>query len=194
MDKNKTIEIDGARFEIPNYTPERLALSQAINVFEDNIMDIKEACQLNVLHIMRDNPKIVPSGDENVDSIYEGLREIKIKQGVEGYQKTLKRIKSRDYARRNPHRSRITDEMIQTAREYPIADMYDGHLKGGEDRRQFGLCPFHSERTSSFCIHADNRWSCFGSCNEHGDSISFFIKLHGLTGPEAFIQAVKALQ
>ena len=196
MDQEKTVgvEIEGVRYEIPNYTPERLPLSQAVNVFEENIMDIKESCQLNILHIMRDNPKRIPIGHDDLDWIHEGLRELRIKKGVEGYQKTLKRISSREEARRNPHRTSITDAMIETAREHPISDMYDGHLRGGEDRRQFGICPFHSESTGSFCIHPDNRWSCFGACSEHGDSISFFIKINGLTGPGAFIQAVKALQ
>jgi hypothetical protein len=192
MDKDTTIsvEIDGSWYEIPNYRPETLGLTKALELFEDSIPDIKEACQLNVLHIMRENPKIIPTGSDDLDWIHEGLRELRIKRGVEGYQKTLKRIKSREDARRNPHRTSITDDMIQAAREYPISDMYDGHLRGGEDRRRFGICPFHAESTGSFCIHPDNRWSCFGACNEHSDSIGFKMKLDGID----FIQAVKALQ
>ena len=192
MDKDTTVsvEIDGSWYEIPNYRPETLGLTKALELFEDSIPDIKEACQLNILHIMRENPKIIPTGSDDLDWIHEGLRELRIKRGVEGYQKTLKRIKSREDARRNPHRTSITDEMIEAAREYPISDMYDGHLRGGEDRRRFGICPFHAESTGSFCIHPDNRWSCFGACNEHSDSIGFKMKLDGID----FIQAVKVLQ
>jgi len=192
MDKDTTVsvEIDGSWYEIPNYRPETLGLTKALELFEDSIPDIKEACQLNILHIMRENPKIIPTGSDDLDWIHEGLRELRIKRGVEGYQKTLKRIKSREDARRNPHRTSITDEMIETAREYPISDMYDGHLRGGEDRRQFGICPFHAESTGSFCIHPDNRWSCFGACNEHGDSISYYQKINSVSFPEA----VKAMQ
>ena len=192
MDKDTTVsvEIDGSWYEIPNYRPETLGLTKALELFEDSIPDIKEACQLNILHIMRENPKIIPTGSDDLDWIHEGLRELRIKRGVEGYQKTLKRIKSREDARRNPHRTSITDEMIETAREYPISDMYDGHLRGGEDRRRFGICPFHAESTGSFCIHPDNRWSCFGACNEHGDSISYYQKINSVSFPEA----VKAMQ
>jgi len=189
-ERTRNVEIDGSWYEIPNYRPETLGLTKALELFEDSIPDIKEACQLNILHIMRDNPKIEPSGDETLDWVREGLREERIKSAVQHYQKTLKRIKSREDARRNPHRTSITDEMIEAAREYPISDMYDGHLRGGEDRRRFGICPFHAESTGSFCIHPDNRWSCFGACNEHGDSISYYQKINSVSFPEA----VKAMQ
>ena len=188
---SKSFEIDGNWYELPDYTPERITLTTALDIFSDHLGDIKEACQLNTLHVMRDNPQIEPSGDEALDWVRDGLRELRIKKETEHYQKTLKRIRSLLEHKRNPYqRGQITDAMIERAREYPIEDLYDGHLKGPESGRRFGLCPFHDESTSSFCIHKDNRWSCFGACSEHGDSIAYYMKLHGV----AFPLAVKALQ
>lgn len=45
--------------------------------------------------------------------------------------------------------------------------------------RLVGLCPFHPENTPSFFIFSDNRFKCF-SCNEHGDSVDFLQRLHGI--------------
>ncbi len=181
----RSIEIDGKWYELPNYQPERLTLSQALNVFAENIPDIKEACQLNILGVLQRNPKAERSGNEDLDWVRDGVRELSIKQGVEHYQKTLRRIASIEAHKRNPYRATITDAMIERAREYPIADLYDGQLRGPESGRRFGCCPFHNERTGSFCIHPDNRWSCFGQCGEHGDSISFYQKMNGVSFKEA---------
>lgn len=48
------------------------------------------------------------------------------------------------------------------------------------------LCPFHSERTPSFCVDAEKqRWRCFGACNEGGDAIDFLMKHRGLSYQDA---------
>lgn len=187
---SRSFEIDGVWYELPDYQPETLTLTHALEIFSDNIHDIKESCQLNILHIMRAHPKRDPSGDEELDWVRASVREMMIKNGVEHYQRTLKRIASMEASRRNPYREKLTDDMIDRAREHPISDLYDGQLRGPESGRRFGRCPFHSESTGSFCIHPDNRWSCFGACSEHGDSISFYQKLNGVS----FKEAVKALQ
>lgn len=47
------------------------------------------------------------------------------------------------------------------------------------------LCPFHEERTPSFCIYEDsNSYYCFG-CQAGGDVISFVMASSGLSFPEA---------
>jgi DNA primase len=49
----------------------------------------------------------------------------------------------------------------------------------------FGLCPFHSEKTPSFSVNpAKQIFHCFG-CSAGGNSISYVIKYHGLSFPEA---------
>src|SRR5438445_2868727 len=48
-----------------------------------------------------------------------------------------------------------------------------------------GLCPFHSEKTPSFSVHATRQfYHCFG-CGAAGDVFSFVQKLENITFPEA---------
>ena len=48
-----------------------------------------------------------------------------------------------------------------------------------------GLCPFHSEKTASFSVHATRQfYHCFG-CGASGDVFSFVQKVENVTFPEA---------
>ena len=48
-----------------------------------------------------------------------------------------------------------------------------------------GLCPFHSERTASFSVHATRQfYHCFG-CGASGDVLGFVQKIENITFPEA---------
>ncbi|MGB9073861.1 MAG: DNA primase [Terriglobales bacterium] len=48
-----------------------------------------------------------------------------------------------------------------------------------------GLCPFHSEKTASFSVHATRQfYHCFG-CGASGDVFSFVQKIENITFPEA---------
>ena len=48
-----------------------------------------------------------------------------------------------------------------------------------------GLCPFHNEKTPSFCVYpADNSFYCFG-CGAGGDAITFIRKRENLDYPDA---------
>ena len=48
-----------------------------------------------------------------------------------------------------------------------------------------GLCPFHSEKTPSFSVHATRQFfHCFG-CQASGDVFSFIQKIENITFPEA---------
>ncbi|MBQ8263666.1 MAG: DNA primase [Oscillospiraceae bacterium] len=50
---------------------------------------------------------------------------------------------------------------------------------------QFGLCPFHSEKTPSFSVSADKQiYHCFG-CGKGGGVISFIMEVESLSFPEA---------
>ena len=48
-----------------------------------------------------------------------------------------------------------------------------------------GLCPFHSEKTPSFSVHATRQfYHCFG-CGASGDVFSFVQKAENISFPEA---------
>jgi DNA primase len=52
-----------------------------------------------------------------------------------------------------------------------------------------GLCPFHTEKTPSFGVHAAHQfYKCFG-CGASGDAIKFVMEIEGLT----FYEALKLL-
>jgi DNA primase len=54
--------------------------------------------------------------------------------------------------------------------------------------RYKGLCPFHSEKTPSFTVNRERQfYHCFG-CNESGDVLSFMMKYHNLTFPDAVVR------
>ena len=58
-------------------------------------------------------------------------------------------------------------------------------------KNYFALCPFHNEKSSSFCINEEiQRYKCFG-CGESGDLITFIEKIEGIDFPKALEIAAK---
>ena len=52
-------------------------------------------------------------------------------------------------------------------------------------KNQFGLCPFHSEKTPSFSVSPDRQiYHCFG-CGKGGGVINFIMEIENLSFPEA---------
>ncbi len=80
----------------------------------------------------------------------------------------------------------IGPDEIARAKAVPLTNFItDYKSKGG---RLWALCPFHSEKSPSFCIDKNNRYHCFG-CNEDGDVIEFIQKKNNIE----FLDAVKEL-
>ena len=53
-------------------------------------------------------------------------------------------------------------------------------------RNYKGLCPFHSEKTSSFFVFPDTQtWYCFGACKTGGDMFSFVMQRENMDFGEA---------
>lgn len=68
-------------------------------------------------------------------------------------------------------------------RERPLADVVEASgilLRQGSRGLYWGLCPFHQERTPSFCVDArdpaDEHYFCYGACGAHGDVITFVME------------------
>src|SRR3974390_2591013 len=62
-------------------------------------------------------------------------------------------------------------------------------LRKSSAYRYTGLCPFHSEKTPSFSVHASKQfYHCFG-CHAHGDVLKFVMEIEGLS----FYEALKSL-
>ena len=58
-------------------------------------------------------------------------------------------------------------------------------LKKAGAQNYSGLCPFHSEKTPSFSVHATRQfYHCFG-CGVSGDVFSFVQKIENITFPES---------
>jgi DNA primase len=69
----------------------------------------------------------------------------------------------------------IIEEVKQKTDIVEIIGQYTKLTKAGKNLK--GLCPFHSEKHGSFFIYPDEqRWHCFGACNEGGDVFSFIMK------------------
>src|ERR1700756_1206023 len=62
-------------------------------------------------------------------------------------------------------------------------------LRKSGANRYSGLCPFHSEKTPSFSVHASKQfYHCFG-CHAHGDVLKFVMQIEGVS----FYEALKSL-
>ena len=68
-----------------------------------------------------------------------------------------------------------------------IMDVVSGYVRLGKKScsNQFGLCPFHSEKTPSFAVNPDKQiYHCFG-CGKGGGVINFIMEVENLSFPEA---------
>ena len=72
----------------------------------------------------------------------------------------------------------LIDEVIS---QNDIVDVVSEYVTLKKSGRNFvGLCPFHREKTPSFCVSLDKQiFKCFG-CSEGGNVISFIMKIENL--------------
>ncbi len=69
-------------------------------------------------------------------------------------------------------------DIVQTISEYV-------RLRKAGPNRYTGLCPFHSEKTPSFSVHAGHQfYKCFG-CGVAGDVLKFVMEFEHVSFPEA---------
>ena len=80
----------------------------------------------------------------------------------------------------------ITDKDIEIASKADCSKFVKV-IKSDSNNRKWALCPFHKEKTPSFCCHDGGAgYYCYG-CSCGGDAIDLVEKIHGLD----FISAVK---
>lgn len=85
----------------------------------------------------------------------------------------------------------IPEDQIERVKDaLDIVDIVSGYVELKQTgANQKGLCPFHHEKTPSFIVSAQrNNYHCFG-CGEHGDAISFIMKIENLS----YIEAIRFL-
>lgn len=84
---------------------------------------------------------------------------------------------SQEHPRSTSPRLRAVEprEVKRTADFVAIVSQYTQLRRAG---RQFvGLCPFHSERTPSFCLDPQRKiFKCFGRCDAGGDIFDFVMR------------------
>lgn len=77
-------------------------------------------------------------------------------------------------------------EIAETCQHNPIVDVVGKFTKLTQRGRRYeGLCPFHTEKTPSFHVYADEgRYICRG-CGRAGDVIAFWREKYNLSFPDA---------
>ena len=79
------------------------------------------------------------------------------------------------------------EEIVEEVRNRnDIVEVVSGYVKlqkkGG---RHWGLCPFHNEKSPSFCVSADRQtYHCFG-CGAGGNVYTFVMNYENYSFPEA---------
>lgn len=81
----------------------------------------------------------------------------------------------------------IDEDDVTTARLVPIDSIMTSKPRRSHGRL-FYCCPYHQEKSPSFCVFADNKFRCFG-CGANGDVIDLTMKLEKID----FVAAVKLL-
>lgn len=75
---------------------------------------------------------------------------------------------------------------IEMARQVPIESVIQLENITRKSGKIWANCPFHKEKTPSFCIYPlTNTWYCFGACVQGGDAINFYMKAYNASFPEA---------
>lgn len=133
--------------------------------------ELKDRCQRYELSRRQDRPYIervlIASFIRELETIIE-----KRKRQIRGIVAEAEGYKPKD---------RITEEMIEKAKEYPIESLITSSRRGNV------LCIVHEEKHPSMSLKG-NRARCF-SCGYYGDSIDIYMKLNGV----GFVDAVRKL-
>lgn len=106
--------------------------------------------------------------------------------GIDEASRHLTRLYSlSDHINGRLEEGRLTEDMINRAREFPIEALVEGMRRVG---RNYSACcplPGHDDTSPSFTVYSDGRgFYCFGCCRG-GDAIAFVQERHGFNFPAA---------
>lgn len=159
-------------------TSQKLTLSEALDLCSESQTDIADACQSNIMHVIRSNQ---PAYELDLDKewtkadIHAALNKLIIAENITGYVKTLNMITRRS----TPVRAgQITDAMIESAREYPVEELL-------EFKRGAALCLWHDDTNPSLSWDKKrNRVHCF-ACDKDANAIDIIMTQDGCSFPAA---------
>lgn len=171
-------------------------LTQAIDIFQDNLTDIRLSCVANAGDtVAMYSPYTEISEDEvwTEDALCLHTNFLAIERDLKPILNVIKRIDSYRYAKLNPARAgEVTDADIQRAREVS-EDWFVGEAQLGTRKPHKGVCQFHPDKDPSLMLMKSKAkgtyyLKCF-VCSESWDSIGYIMKRDNVS----FIQAVKII-
>lgn len=168
----------------------------ALEIFEDELPNIRQACVLNAEDIVATyKPAKELDIDEPItkEAIHEHVNYLHVQQKLAPILNSIKRIDSYRYYKANPAAANlITDSDIQMAREAP-EDWFISQANMSTRKPSKAICPFHNDSNASLMLMKSKAkgtfyLKCF-VCNEAWDSIKFIERRDGLK----FIDAVRVI-
>lgn len=158
-----------------------VVLSEALDTFSDHLSDITSECQINIMHVIRTHPSAAVLDVDKVwtkEDILAEADRLAVKEKTSPMIRVMNAINRRNAP---PVYGRITNEMIEQAREYPMEELLAEY--GVEIRRGMARCPWHDDRLASLSIH-QNKAHCFGGCGRF-DTIDVVMREERLNFPQA---------
>ena len=156
----------------------KLSLPDALDIFEDSQSDIASACQSNTMHVIRSHQpayELDPEKEWTKEDIHAAVNKHRIAEGVVNYVRTMNAITRRN-APSLP--GRITPEMIDRAREYPVEELI-------EFKRGLSHCLWHNDTNASLSWDKKrNRVHCF-PCEKDANSIDIIMAQDSCSFPVA---------
>ena len=154
----------------------KLSLPDALDIFEDSQSDIASACQINIMFIIRSHQ---PASQLDVEwtpsDIHAEVNRLLIEEKVAPCIRVMNAI-----TRRNTPNvpGRITPEMIDRAREYPVEELL-------EFKRGLSHCLWHNDTNASLSWDKKrNRVHCF-PCEKDANSIDIIMAQDSCSFPMA---------
>lgn len=159
----------------------QIGLNDALDIFEENLPEIRDALKANMLDELAKEHPPKPNKSATLFWVQASVHAIRKENITKKYNPTIRAITARLQPKT---KDTIGQEEIERAKQVPIAQFLSEPPVRG-----MAKCPFHNERTPSFQVRKDNTFICYG-CGEHGDAIDFYQK----TNRVGFIDAVRQMQ